>query len=230
MSKKPILSTEEIIAYIDEYFMKCCDCNANELKIPGISEYICRQGYNIQAYTIRRNEAVKKHINTLIQGAKSQHYNNVVVFKTLDINQFLNKNNSKDQLSKALQERDAYYRDIATSSSVIFKENETLTRTHKKQKQEISELKAQIENLQQKLNDLATENKRLCKEKKSLLDLVDTYVYPEIANELLVKHGILRQGSGVIKADAVEENTIHPDTDVQKIKNNIVKGLFELIE
>ena len=80
-----------------------------------------------------------------------------------------------------------------------------------------------------------SENKKriqeLEKELKAYKSVVETYVYPEIANELLTKEGAIRQTDEIIKADSLENDIITATTDIKKIsksRSNVIEGLFKL--
>ena len=63
--------------------------------------------------------------------------------------------------------------------------------------------------------------------------VIETYVYPEIANELLVKEGATRKTEGFIKDDALENNLITATTNIKnttKSGSNVIKGLFSIPE
>ena len=85
------------------------------------------------------------------------------------------------------------------------------------------------------LKELNSENKKrlqeLEKELKAYKSVVETYVYPEIANELLAKEGAIRQTDEIIKADSLENDIITATTDIKKIsksRSNVIEGLFKL--
>ena len=63
--------------------------------------------------------------------------------------------------------------------------------------------------------------------------IVDTYVYPEIANELLVKEGALRKTETPLKDNALKDNIITSTTDIKKTvrsDSNVIHGLFDMFD
>ena len=60
-----------------------------------------------------------------------------------------------------------------------------------------------------------------------MLQLVEDYVYPEIANEMLKKDGFLKTTANIVEPAKMEDKLIDIDTDVSAIKNNLIKDLFQ---
>ena len=63
---------------------------------------------------------------------------------------------------------------------------------------------------------------------QKLRTFIDTYVNPEIANELLKQEGLLKTTAGIVSADAVVENIVRSDSNIAP-KNTIVRNLFDKI-
>jgi len=229
MAKKPELTTEQIIQLIDEFYIEKCNRNALKLKIPDISAYICQKGHNVQAYTLRRNQEARKYIEQLRLETAENRTKTVVVYKTMNLDDFFRTNRTKDAMYHALAERDMYYKEVADAASVIIQEGNALKKKNLELQQECEELRETLSQHQSKLNQTTSEHKKLQKDYDKLLKLVDTYVYPEVANELLAKEKLLKETAGIVDTKVVDKNLVTANTDVGKIKNNIVKGLFDTI-
>lgn len=68
------------------------------------------------------------------------------------------------------------------------------------------------------------------KEVKILRNIIDTYVYPEIANELLVKNGILKQTSEIIDIEEVDKHIISASTNVDEFISSAINDLMEVFD
>ena len=79
-----------------------------------------------------------------------------------------------------------------------------------------------ITNFKRILNELKTENKQL-------YDIITTYVYPEIANEVLKKDGLLKNTGNIIDSKVLEKNIITPKTKIQA-KTSVIQGLFDMLD
>lgn len=229
MARKAKIDTDTLISLVGQFYAEKCDNNPAALKIPAIGEYIRSQGYDVADYLIRRNHDVRDYITKLQNNAEETYINSVTVYRDMDVTAFVEKNNTPSKLIRAIKERENYYREVTTSAAYCFQENKKLQKRLHDLEKRIKELENSI------VNDENTfsETSRLCKELKAenvqLRNIVDTYVYPEIANELLKKQGLLKTTAGIVDADKVEGSIINSDTDVSPIKNNILKGLFDKV-
>lgn len=229
MARKTKIDTDTLISLVGQFYAEKCDNNPAALKIPAIGDYIRSQGYDVADYLIRRNQEVRDYITRLQNNSEETYINSVSVYRDMDIVAFVEKNNTPSKLIKAIKERENYYREVTTSAAYCFQENKKLQRRLHDMEKRIKELESSM------TKDESTyyETSRLCKELKEenaqLRNIVDTYVYPEIANELLKKQGLLKTTAGIVDVEKVEESIISSDTDVSQIKNSILKGLFDKV-
>ncbi len=229
MARKVKIDSDTLISLIDLFYAEKCDGDAGQLKIPQIGEYVRSKGYDVADYLIRRNEEAKAYIEKLQESTEEIHIHTVSVYRDIDMNAFLMKNNTKEKLKKALKERENYYREITNSAAYSFKENRRLEQQVKELKTKNKKLEEELESVNSKGADLGSDNRNYKAENRKLREIIEAYVYPEIANELLKKQGLLRNTAGVVNLDIIESEMTTAATDIIKIKNNVVKGLFDSI-
>lgn len=227
MGRKAKIDDQTLLILLDQYFIGACNKNISKLKIPAFAEFVRKNGYeDVQDYVIRRNSAVRERIEELKNNADETYQNRAVVFRNLDIDSFLAKNTSPTALKKALVERDNYYQQLSESAGYCIRKS-------KEQDEKIASLMAETEMLKAD-NGLLSEQNKLFKAKlrnqqeeiQKLRTFIDTYVNPEIANELLKQDGLLKTTSGIISPDAVEDHLVTADTEVAP-KNNVIRNLFD---
>lgn len=226
MARKVKIDTETLITLIDQFYSEKCE-NPSQLKIPALGNYIREHGYaDVEDYLIRRNTVAREHIELLKNTADTNFTAVITTFKTLDADAFIEKHNTTKSLKKALMERDMYYQKVAASAKYCIDNYKDMQKENRAIKREITELKVQNEKNKKEIVSISAELKERQLECKKLQELLNTYVYPEIANELLKKEGLLKETPGIINTDALEKNIISADTEV-KIENNVIRGLFD---
>jgi ribosomal protein L16 Arg81 hydroxylase len=139
------------------------------------------------------------------------------------------KNNTNEKLKKAIIERENYYRKVTNSASYSFKENKHLKCLVNELKNQISEIKKEIKMTLISESSLEKDNKRYIDENRKLRDIINTYVYPEIANEILKENGIVKNNSDIVDSEVINKEVFNSETDVDKIQNKVIKGLFDSI-
>ena len=229
MARKTKIDTETLISLVGQFYVEKCDNNPAALKIPAIGEYIRSQGYDVADYLIRRNQDVRDYITRLQDNTEETYINSVSVYRDIDVKAFIEKHNTPTKLMNAIKERENYYREVTISATYCFQENKKLQRKLQDMEKRIRELESSMT----KDEGSYSETTRLCKtlkeENAHLRNIVDTYLYPEMANELLKKQGLLKTTAGIVDVEKVEESIISSDTDVSQIKNNVLKGLFDKV-
>ena len=211
---KPMIETSVLLKLIKKYFEDECHNNIKRLRYSEITQYINRNGYpNYPATSLRRNKAAVDYITELRQTVSEESYVTTVSYQTIDAASLVDSNRSRASLIKAITERDMYYKTIADSATMSFKRYNTLSHKYEECKMRIKEL---------------------IKDFKAYKAVVDTYVYPEIANELLAREGYKKKAeTDIINPDTVDSNVITPSTDIRKKTksgSSIIQGMFDSLE
>jgi septal ring factor EnvC (AmiA/AmiB activator) len=142
---------------------------------------------------------------------------------------FLMKNNTNEKLKKAIIERENYYRKVTNSASYSFKENKHLKCQVNELKNQISKIKTKLDKAVNSESSSEKDNKRYSDENQKLRDIINTYVYPEIANQLLKENGLIKNNSDIVDSEIIKKEIFSSESDVNKIKNKVIKGLFDSI-
>lgn len=230
MGRRKIITDKELIGLVDTYFSEQCEGDVKLLKTPLICEYIRKNGYpSYQDYILRRNKAVMEHINQIKTLQSDEDYKFLSAYKTIDVEEFVSKNHGVSAMKRALTELDSYYKSVSDKATKICDRNRELESLLADNKVKIMELNMELESSREEIEELKNSIKALTVNNGSYREIIDTYVYPEIANELLKQSGLLQNTNGIIKVDAVKTEVIHPDTPI-KSQSNIIQGLFDRIE
>ncbi len=227
MARPKMIEDQLILKLIEEYYLTKCDGKAEKLKIPNITAYI-REKSNCTTYDatlLRRNKAAREYIDSMKGAGNQEALSIVTVYKSLDVETFLDTNRTRNALKQSLSGLDNYYKMVADSASELNRKAKDSQNKFSKLEREIEELKAENEKLKDKNSALKAETSRLSTENKALLSVVNTYVYPELANQLLVQEGYLSNTNDVIIKDAFDENVVTADTEIFS-ESNVIQGLF----
>lgn len=225
MANKSSISDEEMLKLLKEYYYVQNHENEKSLKCSLITEFINKSGYpNYKATSLRRNKTAREFIDGLKQAKKPRNTQRIV-YRTLDVNTFLDKHSSKESLKRSLIELDAYYKSIYDYAIEFQKKYE-----------QVDELKNNIATCNQEIESLNSENKSLKKEIreknqtiKALKDYIEDYVEPDVAAEVL--HDLrISAPNDIINVDSLQDKIIDSSTDIAqytaKSKSNIIQGLF----
>lgn len=234
MARPKLIEDHILLELIKKYFHEECRGDIKKLKASEIVKYINNNGYpDYPATTLRRTKAAMDYIEELKKTVSDDNYITSVSYQTVDAALLVDSNRSRDSLIKAISERDSYYKTIADSSAQSFERYSRLLKEHDAEKAANALLSQKITELEELISRYKADIKALTYELNASKSVIDTYLYPEIANELLVKEGAIRQTEGFIKEDALESNLITATTDIKqttKSGSNVIKGLFNILE
>ena len=232
MGRPKLIEDQALLELIKKYYYEECHGDAKELKLPKITEYINKNGYpNYPVTTLRRTSIAMAYIEEMKKIADDNHYVAVSAYQTIDAAAFVDANRSRDMLIKGISERDSYYKTIADSASHAFEKLNQLQQQLDRKKEANTELNGKVAELEELNAKYKAQLRELDIELRASKAVIDTYIYPELANELLVKEGALRKTESPIKEGALEDNLITATTDIRKTTrsgSNIIKGLFNI--
>jgi len=229
MGRKAKIDDATVLNLLDQFFIGVCNKDISMLKIPAFAEFVRKNGYEeVQDYLIRRNTAVRGRMEELKADADTAYQNRAVVFRNLDIDAFLAKHTSPATLKKALIERDNYYQQLAESATYCIGKYNEMNKQITSLTEENTSLKSKNIAYSDEFKHLKEELRYQQAEVQKLRGFIDTYINPEIANELLKKEGLLKTTSGIVDVVSIDANILHADSEVTP-KNNIIRNLFERI-
>lgn len=183
-----------------------------EITFPDLALYFQSNGYDVEVFWIRRQKNIRKLVEEINAKLGVVDEVKVSTWVALDIDKFLKENHTKAQLKKALMTRDTYYNEVATSAGKVFKES-------KKKDEKIKELADKISKLENKLSLLQNLSEKVInRQSKAVLvkmnQVLKTYVYADLATEILHKEGLEGFETSYVNPKAVDENLIKPNSEL----------------
>lgn len=226
------ISDEVLLGMFESYLAEECEGNESKVSLPEFGAYVRGKGYHVQDYTIRRSKPVSDRIKACKGKNRSQNIVAAeVAFIPLDVEAFIEKNNSAAKMKSALSNRDQYYNSMSDRCMYILKRDQQLVKKMDVMADELREQKKYVESLETKLSEKTSETTRLKARLKYLTDYIKDNVYPAIANELLIEDNdavAIGDKESVLKDGAVKES-IFTGTEKETPfgKDNIIQGLFD---
>lgn len=221
MARKKALQDDELVRLLDEYRL---DNPGIKIKIPKFGEYVRSKGYPVQDYTIRRSNGLKEYLKTLKQGVEQESCSDVVAYKTLDVDAFLESHRTRESLKEAILVRERYYAQTAAKAADAINAKKTAEKRAAELELRVAELEAQLASVQAQADhaDIRQKNEVIARLKK----LLDSYVYPDAANAILAREGLLEIVSSVIPEEQMKKHTITADTEIRFSEYDSVNELL----
>ena len=190
MGRPKKISSQELVELTDEYYEAECYGDPRRLKFSKIGAFARNKGINVADYDLKRDEGVRKRIEELTSLADMvKEEEHTTAYRTLDVESILKRCRTVDDITAALREMDEYWKktcdyaqSLITRDQEFMREKSTLERKVKELEGEIKSLSENAKETEKKVNTVTRENVYLRK-------MLKTYLYPNLANELLREKG-----------------------------------------
>jgi len=195
--------TEELAHIVDLFYESHGD--ASKLKCSLLAEYAVSLGMDVKAYDFRRNNSVRQRINEIQSAADERLNSGLLAYRNLDADAFIAKNATKAELKAALLELDSYWRSIFERSVHFAGENTKLLSQIYALKRGEAETAANSDALELELSEKRKAVNALIADNRYLRASLERYLYPAVANELLLRERILEQADTEVTDIAMSE-------------------------
>jgi len=204
---------EMLISIVERYITEKDPCKRP--KYSQLGEFARSIGFDIGNHIFQKSTNVREYLDTAFSSSKASCRLTVAVYDTLDTERFIATNNTPQKLKNALHERDNYYKKVVLSAGQAFDENDELRKRIDALNDENRKLKADNISLSEELDSIKKQVRDLKSKEKKLRDIVDTWVNPEIANEMLRQEGLLKDTAEIIKPEMMEKKTITGSSNIK---------------
>jgi len=198
MGRPRKMTVEQMISVVDSYYYARAERNEKRMKCSLIAAYAVELGYQAEGYDFARNLEVREHIERMKCYAEVEaddyEYNKVVTaYKNLDVTAFIRNNKEHLQLVKSLSELDAYWKRVYEHADVIAEQNKKLMREKAKAEILLKETISECESVKSENASNSQKNNKLIAENRYLRKMLRTYLYPAVANEILLEENGLSE-------------------------------------
>lgn len=232
MARTKQIHDKDLLTLIQQYYINECNENPDALKLPQIADYIATHGCSgYTVTTLRRNATARQYIDNLKKSAQTLSQP-LLVYKSLDVEAFVDKNKTRLSLIRDLTALDVYYKSIVDTALEIQKNYRALEKKVQDYKDKINKLQQQNVALKEELLKLKKEVSVLHVDNKTLRHTVSDYVYDDIAKELLAADKELKQVNTSIDPEKLSKKLITASTTItpQKLSSksgsNVLTGIF----
>jgi len=246
MSRPRKMTTEQMIAVVDSYYLARAECNEKLLKCSLIADYAVELGYSAAGYDFARNMEVREHIERMkcyaeVQAEDCHNEKASLSYKSLDVSGFIRSNKDNMKLTQALNELDTYWKSVYEHAKKIAAQNRDLLKKKSGYETQLSKSANIQKLLQTEKVELSKANNSLIAENRYLRKMLRTYLYPAIANEILLKENVLKEVDTEVTTAAVMQMTepstpkslkesASEDLKIQSEEKSILKKMWEMCD
>ena len=205
MARPRKLSDADMLRIVDSFYES--NGNPSMLKCSFLEEYAISIGVDVKAYDFRRNKAVRTRMDELKDLSPLSSDTGAISYRNLDVDAFLNRNYTTIMLRNSLLELDGTWRQVYEKAIVLSQKNELLLTENFSKNNEIKKLVLEKEAAETEIKELGTSSNKLLLENRYLKKMLKQYLYPAIANEILLKENVLKQADTEVTPAAMNKMT-----------------------
>jgi len=179
-----------------------------KLKCSLLEEYAAGIGFDIKAYDFRRDDEVRRRIDELKAGGAAGFC--ALAYRNIDADAMIAENPTKHALKAALTELDTYWRGVYDHAVGISGDNTRLLSENAALRKGLAEAALERDSSVGELRDSIKASNKLVIENRYLKAALRRYLYPAVANEVLLRGGILKQADTETTETAMAELSENP--------------------
>lgn len=213
MARQKKFATDDLKKYVMEY---AGQYPGDPVTPPKVGRYLRDERHiDIGDYLLRRDKEVMALMESLNSNTEEDIKAVILAYHPLDVEAFLRNYPSREKLKTALSKKDAEYARTVKITSKLLEENDALNNEIKTYQSKINTLTRQMNqcNAQKEVEIRKDYEGKI----KKLMKLMEEYVYPDVANSLLEKAGLLDLKSTLIDTEKLEQKTVHGNTDITAV-------------
>lgn len=175
-----------MVAVVEAYYESDGCGDPSKLKFSRLEVFAAGRGLDIKAYDFKRDERVRQRIRELEQEHElALEQERETAYKTLDIEGFLKRCRTVEDITAALREMDSYWKKTADHAASLLERDKKFMAEKSAFEKKIRELEQKLDERQTTSAEAVAKNRKLEKENVYLRKMLRTYLYPNLANELL---------------------------------------------
>jgi hypothetical protein len=203
MARPKKLRDADMVKIVDSFYESNGD--PSMLKCSFLEEYAISIGVDVKAYDFRRNNAVRARIDELKDLSLLSSKTGAIAYKSLDVDALLDRNRTRPMLRNALLELDETWRRIYDRAAEMSKRNESFVQSIESISAERDKLDCEVSELSAQIISLNKSSKELTLENRYLKRMLKQYLYPAIANEILLNENVLEQVDTEVTQTAMDK-------------------------
>lgn len=164
-----------------------------------------------------------------------------IVYQSFDVEKFIRCNCSEHSMISALNEINSYWKNVSDQAVAIGNQNKKLLADTKVITDNLKLANDEIKSLKSELSSLLAKNNNLIVENRYFKKMLRTYLYPAIANEILIKEGVLEESESKVTEKAIKDlvendiptsfsESVTKDVSMQSKEDRLISKMWRLCD
>lgn len=175
-----------LVSVLDKYYAEEACGNADAIRFTDLEKYAALQGVYAKEYEFRRNSAVRRRLDELREAAKKQQPEvGPLAYKGLDVEGLVRTCRDLADLKKKLEDVDSYWRSVYGKCAELVEANRVLVSEKADTEKQLALQRREAEHTEAIHKESEKENRNLRRENAYLRQMMEKYLYPDLARQLM---------------------------------------------
>lgn len=195
-----------LVSVLEKYFAEEACGNVGAIRFTDLEKYAAIQGIQAKEYEFRRNKAVRNRLDELQGNAGCQESGAaVLVYKGLDVEGLVRTSRDLADLKKKLEEIDSYWKSVYEKCTALLNDNRRLTAEKADAEKQLVLLRKENGHTEALYKTEERENRNLRRENAYLRKMLEKYLYPDLARQLMAEAHLPVERPGNATKEALAE-------------------------
>ena len=177
-----------LISVLEQYYAEEACGNAGCIRYTELEKYASSQGIPAREYEFRRSSAVRERLEELKKAdRKGELRTDLLAYKGLDIEGMIRTCRDLSDLKKKLAEMDAYWKSIYDSCTEMSKNTRSVLAQKADAEKKAVLMKQEADRIKSFSEETEKENRELRRENAYLRRMMERYLYPDLARQLMTE-------------------------------------------
>lgn len=201
-----------LVSILEKYYADVACGNAGDIKFTDLAKYAEGQGVPAKEYEFRRNKGVRRRLDELKSEAADAAADVPLVYKGIDTDGLIRTCRDLSDLKEKLNDMDAYWKSVYdryTAMEINYRD--AVSRKAESEKQ-AGMMKKEKQRWEERCQASEKENRELRRENAYLRRMLEKYLYPDLAKQLMQEAHLPVRTAGNVTQAALGEmiEGIHP--------------------
>ena len=175
-----------LVSVLDKYYAEEACGNAGAIRFTDLEIYAALQGVPAKEYEFRRNSAVRRRLEELKEvSEKQQPGPELLAYKGLDVEGLVRTSRDLADLKKKLEDVDSYWKSVYGRGSELMEAGRVLAVKKADTEKQLALQRRESEHMEAIYKEAEKENRYLRRENAYLRQMMEKYLYPDLARQLM---------------------------------------------
>lgn len=195
-----------LVSILEKYYAEVACGNAGSIKFTGLEKYAEEQGISAKEYEFRRNSGVRRRLDELKMPASGVETSaSALVYKSLDVDGMIRTCQDLSDLKGKLADMDIYWKSIYDRHMDMEKKYRNALAQKADSEKQAGLMKQEIQRSEELYRASEKENRGLRRENAYLRKMLEKYLYPDLARQLMHEAHLPVGAAGNVTQEALGE-------------------------